>query len=347
MRPDRIELAPGYEIARTIVGGWQFSPGHGAHEDSGIDPVELFAQLVDLGFTTFDCADIYQGVETFLGKMLKKLGSGGKSGVQVHTKFVPDLDVLPTIDRAYVDRIVHRSLSRLGVERLDLVQVHWWDFAVPGFVDVAGWLADLKEEGRIRHLGVTNFDRLHLETLVKAGIPVVVNQVQYSLLDRRPASDLAAYCNREGIRLLCYGGLSGGFLSEAWVGRPEPEPTSINRSLVKYHLIIREMGGWPIYQELLEALASVARRHGGQVVCVALAWVLAQDAVAATITGMDSLPQAEELLGLFNLRLDVADLATLAAPLARARGPEGPVYGLERDRDGPHGRIMRYNLNQG
>jgi aryl-alcohol dehydrogenase-like predicted oxidoreductase len=283
--------------------------------------------------------------------MLRKLGSapagGGDVGVQVHTKFVPDLDILPTINRAYVDGIVHRSLSRLGVERLDLLQFHWWDFAVPGFEEVAGWLSDLRHQGKIRHLGVTNFDRAHLEPLVQAGIPVVANQVQYSLLDRRPASDLAAYCHREGISLLCYGGLSGGFLSESWVGRREPEPAFINRSLVKYHLIIQEMGGWTVYQDVLGALNAVAQRHGTEMVCVALAWVLAQETVAATITGVDSLTQAEELLGLFDLELDEEDHAVLAAAQARSKGPEGPVYGLERNRAGPHGRIMRYNLNRG
>ncbi|NIN67522.1 MAG: aldo/keto reductase, partial [Anaerolineae bacterium] len=77
------------------------------------------------------------------------------------------------------------SLLRLGVDRLDLVQFHWWDYDVPGYLDAAGWLADLLTAGKIRALGVTNFDTYHLRELVGAGIPIVSNQTQYSLLDRR------------------------------------------------------------------------------------------------------------------------------------------------------------------
>jgi aryl-alcohol dehydrogenase-like predicted oxidoreductase len=350
MPPTRFTLAPGYDICRTIVGGWQFSPGHGAHADKGTDPVALFTRLVDLGYTTFDCADIYQGVEEFLGQTMKAVGSTGESGagpaIQVHTKFVPDLDVLPSIGRTYVNRIVDRSLTRLGVERLDLLQFHWWDFTVPGFVDVAGWLTDLKDQGKIRNLGVTNFDRKHLALLVQAGAPVVSNQVQYSLLDRRPGLDLSSYCTEKGIHLLCYGGLAGGFLADSWVGRDQPEPATTNRSLVKYHLIVEEMGGWSVFQPILEALKLLALKHDTPLASIALAWVLAQDTVAATITGMDSVAQAEELLKVSGLVLDEEDYETLAPALAEAKGPSGPVYGLERDRNGPHGRIMRYNLNR-
>ena len=127
----------------------------------------------------------------------------------------------------------------------------------------------------------------------------------------------------------------------------EPDADAVNRSLIKYHLIVGEMGGWKVFQNVLEALESVARKHGTAVVCVALAWVLAQKRVAATITGMDSVQQAEEILEVFRLDLDEEDRTLIAEALARAEGPRGPVYALERDRDGPHGRIMRYNLNKG
>ncbi len=68
--PDRIHLTDDYSISRIIVGGWQFSKGHGAQGTLGTDPVDLFSRLVELGFTTFDCADIYQGVEEFIGGVL-------------------------------------------------------------------------------------------------------------------------------------------------------------------------------------------------------------------------------------------------------------------------------------
>jgi aryl-alcohol dehydrogenase-like predicted oxidoreductase len=345
--PDRIHLTDDYSISRIIVGGWQFSKGHGAQGTLGTDPVDLFSRLVELGFTTFDCADIYQGVEEFIGGVLKKSGLGaGNPGIQVHTKFVPDLAILPTIDKSYVEGIINRSLTRLGVERLDLLQFHWWDYSIPGYRDVAQWLKELRDQGKIRHLGVTNFDRAHLAEIVSDGVPIRSNQVQYSVLDGRPGRGLSEYCETQGISLLCYGALSGGFLTDQYVGMDNEPAEAANRSLIKYRLIIHELGGWDVYQNILGALRGVANRHGTETVSVALRWVLDQAQVAATITGIDSVTQARDLLNVFELSLDDDDRQAIQASLDQTVGPIGPVYALERDREGPHGRIMRYNLNQ-
>ena len=189
--------------------------------------------------------------------------------------------------------------------------------------------------------------RLFISGALGAGIPVVSNQVQYSLLDRRPSRALAPYCLDQGISLLCYGGLAGGFLTPGWLGMDAPPSELANRSLVKYRLIIQEMGGWRAYQEILDAMDTVARRHRISIPAVALRWVLDRPAVAATITGMDSLDQARETRRALELELDQEDRKILEVALAASRIPPGPVYGLERDREGPHGRIMKYNLNRG
>jgi len=167
-------------------------------------------RFVDMGITTFDCADIYTGVEALIGRWLKRRGARGAAvPVQVHTKYVPDLDRLPAHSRADVVRGVDRSRARLGVDSLDLVQLHWWDYDVPGYVEAAAWLDELRRAGRIRHVGLTNFDQKRLKEIVAAGIPVVSHQVQYSVLDRRPANGIAAQCARDGIGVLCYGALAG------------------------------------------------------------------------------------------------------------------------------------------
>ena len=205
--------------------------------------------------------------------------------VQVHTKYVPDLDRLPTHSRADVVRGVDRSLARLGVERLDLVQLHWWDYDVPGYVEAAAWLDELRRAGKIRHVGLTNFDQTRLEEIVAAGVPIVSHQVQYSVLDRRPADGMATLCARHGIGLLCYGALAGGFLSERYLGRADPAAPLENRSLVKYRLIIDEFGGWDRFQEMLAALGAVAARHGVGIGAVAIRWVLDQPGVSGVIVG--------------------------------------------------------------
>ena len=343
----RFRITEDYSISRLIVGGWQFSQGHGAGDHTPEGSRELLAKLVDRGLTTFDCADIYTGVEELFGDLIRlHRGSGEGADIQVHTKFVPDLDILPSIGKAYVERNIDRSLSRLGAERLDLVQFHWWDFGVPGYVEVAHWLQELREEGKIRHLGVTNFDRAHLQELVSSGVEIVSNQVQYSALDRRPEGGLTGFCEDNGIALLCYGGLSGGFLTEAYLGMSQPPSKPSNRSLVKYRLIIDEIGGWERYQAILQALGSVAVRHGVPLPCVALRYLLNRPSVAATITGLDSLEQAEQTMRALDLKLGTEDVEELAATLGEIPAPPGPVYGLERDMDGPHGAIMRYNLNE-
>jgi aryl-alcohol dehydrogenase-like predicted oxidoreductase len=341
------QLTEDYSISRLIVGGWQFSGGHGAGARDVGTRLELLAGLVDMGLTTFDCADIYTGVEELFGELIQRYGTPtGGPDIQVHTKFVPDLDVLPTMDKGYVERIIDRSLVRLGVERLDLVQFHWWDYSVPRYLEVAHWLQELRDAGKIRQLGVTNFDRTHLAELVNSGVEIVSDQVQYSVLDRRPGVDLAPYCQEQGISLLCYGGLSGGFLTASYVGMEQPPVEDANRSLTKYRLIIEEMGGWEAYQGVLKALNSVALRHGVPLPRIALRFVLDRPAVAATITGLDAMVQAKETIKALALELEDEDTEEIHAALELTKIPPGPVYGLERDREGPHGRIMRYNLNR-
>lgn len=341
------ELAPGYRISRILKGGWQLAGGHGA-----VDRERAVADMgafVDSGITAFDCADIYTGAEEmigeFLGRYRRSHGAEAVSRIKVHTKFVPDLDALATLDRAYVARIVDRSLMRLGVERLDLVQFHWWDYGVPRYVEAAVFLEELQQAGKIDRLGGTNFDAAHAEEIIDGGVDLVSMQVQYSLLDRRPEGGLAALCARTGMSLLCYGTLAGGLLSERWLGVPEPAEPLENRSHVKYRLIIDEFGGWALYQDLLRALKRIADRHGTSIAAVATRFVLDRPQVAGAIVGARYADRLPETLAAFDLAIDDTDRAAIDAVLQQSTGPKGPVYALERDRASRHGAIMKYNLN--
>jgi aryl-alcohol dehydrogenase-like predicted oxidoreductase len=302
---------------------------------------------VAAGITTFDCADIYTGVEemigAFRGAMLEQGGAEALAQLRVHTKFVPDLDRLAQIDRAYVRRIIERSLTRLGVERLDLVQFHWWDYAVPHYVETGLWLAELQREGKIALLGGTNWDTARTAELLDAGVPLRTMQVQYSVLDARPEAEFVSYCERHGIVLLCYGTVAGGFLSDRWLGAPE-ETRFENRSLVKYKLIIDDIGGWPVFQRILRALSAVAARHGVDVATVATRYVLDLPAVAGAIVGVRTGAHFDAHRRLFDLVLDADDHTAIAAVLAERERLTGDVYTLERDRTGRHGRIMKYDL---
>lgn len=338
-----VELAPGYRISPIINGCWQLSVGHGGGPADEVAALERFAALVDAGFTTFDCADIYTGVEGLLGRFRRSLPD--PDAIQVHTKLVPDRAALPTLTNAAIDAAIDRSRRRLGMERLDLVQFHWWDYAVPGLQRMADRLMEAQAAGRIRWLGATNFDTNHVKQLLQAGVPLISLQAQYSLLDRRPGRGMAALATSNAPRLLAYGALAGGFLSESYVD--SDPPPSMNRSLAKYRLIIEEAGGWPALQGLLETLARVADRHRASLSTVAARWVLDQPGVAAVILGVGRRARVGERLALGRLQLDRQDRQEIDGALEQLRSLPGDMYELEREPGGIHGRIIKTDLNAG
>jgi aryl-alcohol dehydrogenase-like predicted oxidoreductase len=342
-----IELKPGYTISRVIRGGWQLAGGHGP-----IDRANAVSDLVaafDAGISTFDCADIYTGVEELYGEFRARLrnerGEDAAAQVKVHTKLVPDLAILPRITRADVERIVDTSLRRLRMSALDLVQFHWWDYDEPRWLDVLGWLDQLRLKGKIRNIGGTNFDAAHVAAILEAGIPLLSLQVQYSLLDHRPESGLADLCQKHRVALLCYGSVAGGFVSDRWLSAPEPTGALENRSLVKYKLIVDDFGGWRLFQELLTSLRRIADRHACDIATIASRYVLERPGVAAVIVGARTRAHLAGNVAVSSVALDAADHAAIAAVVERGSGPSGEVYALERDRASRHGSIMKYNLN--
>ena len=336
--PARHELGGGYDFCRVINGGWQLSPGHSVRRPEAEDIVDGWSKLVEAGFTTFDVADIYTGVEELAGRVVARFEPGR---VQVHTKCVPDRSRLPSLRASEIEAMIDASLQRIGVERIDLVQFHWWDFNVGGWIESLQTLDRLREAGKIRHLGVTNFDAARLEALLDAGLPIRTDQVQYSLLDRRPGGELADTCRRRGVDLLAYGTLAGGFLSERWLGAPSPKPQDLNRSLLKYLLIADECGGWDALQRRLETLGAVAEKHGVDLATIAVRWVLERTGVAAVIVGAAGAGYLERNLRLFDFQLDSDD--HLALERDAPDGLHGEVYQLERQSE-RHASIMRYEL---
>lgn len=345
---ERTELIPGYTISRIVKGGWHLAGGHGP-----IDPrraVEDMKAFVEAGITTFDCADIYSGVEELIGQFLQtyrnEFIAGDLAPVQIHTKYVPDYNTLGSIKKSDTESVIDRSLRRLGVEQLDLVQFHWWDFSVPGYVETGLHLAALQKAGKIKHLAVTNFDGARLTELVAAGVPVVSNQIQYSILDRRSENDLKAIHQEHGISYLCYGSIAGGFLTDRYLDTPDPATPLENRSLTKYRLIIEEFGDWDLFQATLKVLRSIADKYEVGIAEVAAKWVLQRPLVAGVIIGARNRDHLHKLKKLNRFSLQEDDLEIIQRQIDQANGPAGPVYGLERDKTGKHGRIMKYNLNQ-
>ncbi len=341
----QISLSANFKTPRIIRGGWQLSSGHGAFDrDAAMHDIGLFARA---GFHAVDCGDIYTGVEELLGDYIASNPSpDGRPPLQIHTKYVPDLDVLADVDFADTKCIIERSLARLRIEQLPMVQFHWWDFSIPRYVEVAQHLTELRTLGLIGEIGVTNFDGRHLRELIDAGVPVISNQMQYSVLDDRPSRDTAlqAVCAQHGVKLLCYGTVAGGLIKDDFIGAPEPDQDA-NRSHTKYRLIIDEFGGWEKFQTMLGILRDIGEKHDVNASVVANAYILQQPHVAAVIVGARNGAHIPSMQHIDRIQLDADDIAKIRDARKSARGPNGDVFMLERDRDGPHGEIMRYNLN--
>jgi len=349
MNAKTFELSPGYSISRVIRGGWQLAGGHGA-----IDRSQAVTDLIaafDVGIRTYDCADIYTGVEELIGEAREQLrnerGAEAAGTMKVHTKLVPDLEKLGSINRGYIRGIVDKSLRKLKTDQLDLVQFHWWDYSLSGYLDALGWLDEMRRDGKVRNVGTTNFDTPHIAEILTAGIPLVSQQLQYSVLDQRPTHGLAQLAAKNNVKFLCYGSVAGGFLSDKWLGQPEPDMPLENRSLVKYKLIIDDFGGWDLFQSLLGTLKTVGDRYSVDIATIASAWVLEQPQVAAVIVGARNQAHALANAKIMDITLSDDDRKQIADIISQSRGPEGDVYTLERDRTGRHGSIMHYNLNEG
>ncbi len=305
-KPDRHALAPGLEISRLVTGLWQVADMERGGQT--LDPAAAASALggyVEAGFDTFDMADHYGSAELIAGH-LRRQSAPGKEPILM-TKWVPE----PGAMSAEIVRAgVQQRLDRLGVEKIDLLQFHWWSYEHPGYIDALDELARMRDEGLIGHLGLTNFNTDHLRLLLAHGIPLVSNQVSFSLLDRRAAGDMASLCTDKGIGVLAYGTLAGGFLSEKWLGVPESDAEAIaDWSKMKYRRFIDAIGGWPALQAVLQALADVARRHDVSIPNVATRWVLEQPAVAAVVVGARPGERAhwEDNLQVFSFALDEAD----------------------------------------
>jgi len=225
------------------------------------------------------------------------------------------------------------------------VQFMWWDYSIPRYVDVCSHLADLKKAGKIRHIGVTNFNLATLRELLDAGMPLLSNQVQYSVLDQRPAREMQQFLMQNDMSFLCYGSIAGGFLTDKYLGADEQAEYTENRSLIKYQLIIEEFGGFEMFQHLLNTLKSVAEDHDVGIAEIAARYVLQQNAVAAVIIGARNSRHLQNLQKLSTLLLDKTDMEKIRSAVDRGSNVPGDVYDIERDRQGKHGRIMNYNLN--
>ena len=315
MRPERTLLAPGLEISRIVTGLWQVADLE--RQGTLLDPHQgaaAMAAYASAGFDTFDMADHYGSAEVITGTLL---ASPDRPGVRAFTKWCPPPGPMGA---AVVRESVLRALDRLQVSCIDLMQFHWWTFDDPRYIDAMVELARLRDEGLIAHIGLANFDTAHLRVVLAEGIPIVSNQVCMSLLDRRGTEAMSRLCLETGVRLLAYGVLGGGFLSDRWLGAGEPAEVN-DWSKMKYHRFIHAVGGWDALQNVLQVAQAIGQKHGVSISNVATGWVLEQSAVAAVILGarLGEREHRADNLKVFEFALDADDHARLAVAFSATR----------------------------
>jgi aryl-alcohol dehydrogenase-like predicted oxidoreductase/enamine deaminase RidA (YjgF/YER057c/UK114 family) len=307
-------LAADLKVSGVITGLWQIADMERRSPLDRDAAVAAMAMHADAGFTTFDMADHYGSAEDVTGLFLST--QADRTRIQVLTKWVPTPG---PVTRAAVRVAIERSLTRLRTDWIDLLQFHAWNYADPSWLDCLFWLEELRAAGLIRHLGVTNFDTIHLLIALRSGIELVSNQVSYSLLDQRASGEMTTLCREHRVALLAYGTIAGGLLSGRWLGQIEPKRQALDTwSQMKYARFIDAAGGWSALQRVLRAVADVARRHDVSMANVAERYIFDQPAVAGIIVGarLGQRTHLPDNVRLFEFALDAADHALIESALA-------------------------------
>ena len=305
----------GLEVSRIAVGCGRFGRNDEAKLDDD-EAQEFVDRALDLGINFFDTANTYSGGESeeILGKALE---GHDRDRVVVATKVFFEMDeenpYAQGLSRKAIEQELANSLDRLGMETVDLYQIHRWDEDTP-IEETLRALDDTVRRGQVRYIGASSMyahqfaealhtsDRLGLERFVTM-------QDHYNLVYREEEREMHPYCEKKGVGVVPWSPLARGFLA-----RPRSELTATPRgeqfSQSDRLAVYRSNGG----DEINERVAQVAADHGVSMAQVALAWVLHQDAVDAPIVGMSSLDQLEEAVEAVDLSLPESDLAYLEEP---------------------------------
>ncbi|KAL0417615.1 UNVERIFIED_CONTAM: putative aryl-alcohol dehydrogenase [Sesamum radiatum] len=304
------------DICRVVNGMWQTSGGWGRIDRD--NAVEAMLRYADAGLNTFDLADIYGPAEDlygiFINRVRRERPPEYLENVRGLTKWVPPPVKMTS---SFVRENINVSRKKMDVASLDMLQFHWWDYSNPGYLDALNHLTDLKEEGKIKTVALTNFDTERLQKILENGIPVVSNQVQHSMVDMRPQQKMAELCQLTGVKLITYGTVMGGLLSEKFLDTnltiPFAGPPLNTPSLQKYKRMVDAWGGWNLFQVLLQTLKRVASKHGVSIPTVAVRYILDQQAVAGSMVGV-RLGLAEHIKdtnAIFSLVLDEEDISSI------------------------------------
>ena len=325
--------------SKVIKGCWQLSGGHKGDlasdrtsKEKGA--VEDFQTFVNAGIDTFDTGPVgcgYGDSELVIGEFLRK----SDYKCRVHTKLCCVGREQGNLTEKWVKENAYDIPSQRlgGRKKIDMIQMYWNDYGSSNYIDCALYLTDMKHKGLIGSVALTNFNTKTMEEMVNKGAEISSNQIQYSLLDRRPDLKMNEFCKASGVRLLPYGVLAGGFLSNKFLEADVNDIVLDTGSKRKYSSVIRNFGGWNNLQKLLKVLDGIGKKHKQSIANVATRWVLEKPSVLAVILGARNDFHVQDHQRLFQFTLDSDDLAKIEEALAKTNNAVNDCYDWERGKN--------------
>ncbi|MDR0285206.1 MAG: aldo/keto reductase [Propionibacteriaceae bacterium] len=315
----------GLRVSELIVGCMSYGePGRGTHAWSLPEAAsrELIAQALEAGITTFDTADVYSDgtSEEIVGRALRDCAR--REEVVIATKVNGRMYPGPHgagLSRAHIMTAIDASLRRLGVEYVDLYQIHRFDPAVP-VEETMEALDDVVRAGKARYLGASSMYAWQFATMQHAAdlggwTRFISMQDQYNLLMREEEREMHPYCLDQGVGIIPWSPLARGRLTRPW-GSATPRSATDGFG----HTLYRQQEA--MSRAIVDAVAVVAAARGVPLAQVALAWVRQQPAVTAPIVGATKPQHLADAIASLDLTLTDDELATLAAPYV-PQNPEG------------------------
>lgn len=311
------------DVSRIVLGTWVSGGWAWGGADDG-DSVAAILKALELGINFIDTAPVYGfgKSERIVGEALKQWGKYGD--VAVATKCCLEWDEKESIRRnSSPERIaceVDQSLARLGVDRIDLYQIHWPDRQTPFEASMEAMLR-LQEAGKIRYIGLSNFTREQVGACLNAG-PFHSLQPPYNLFERDAEVELLPFCRENGIATLTYGGLCRGLLTGKFTGVEKFPRGDLRRGDPKF-----KPDRFKQYVNAVEAIRKTASGYGKTPGQFALRWALQQPGVTTVIAGARTASQVEENVGISGWQIEAEDLEKVEKILARhIKTPVGPEF---------------------
>lgn len=282
-------------------GNWQF--GWGTQDDN--DSIAAIHRALELGVNWIDTAAVY-GLgrsEQVVAKALQ--GRANKPYVFTKCSMIWDesREIQRSLKRESVRRELEASLKRLQLDSIDLYQIHWPN---PEAEIEEGWetLARLREEGKVRYIGVSNFSVPQMERVARIA-PITSLQPPYSLLNRAVEKEILPYCQKHGIGVINYSPMQSGLLTGAMtrerIASLPADDWRRNSAQFKEPNLSRNL-------ELVELLRAIGNAHGCSAGEVAIAWTLHHPAITAAIVGARNAKQIDGVLGAATLRLEPGEI---------------------------------------